>query len=68
MSKVIVHRFEVWNSLTDEMVTSARYATLEAIRDVAHGVPVDGTAIEVDAADLGAEIHGFTVKGYRPAP
>ena len=68
MTKVIVHRFKVWNSLTDEMVTSSRYATLEAIKETAHGVAIDGTGIEVDAADLGADIHGFTAKGYKPAP
>ncbi len=48
------------------MVTSTRYGTLEAIKNTAHGVPIDGTGIEIDPTEVGQEIHGFTARNYQP--
>jgi hypothetical protein len=39
--------------------------TLEAIKNTAHGREI-GPGIDVDTADVGTEIHGFTVQNYRP--
>lgn len=62
--KIAVHRFQVWDSASDTMKTSTRYATVDAIRDTAHGVAVPGTEIQIDASDLSTEIEGMTVKDY----
>ncbi len=63
MSKVMVHRFRVWDSVSDTMKMSSRLATLDAIRDKAHGEPV-GPAIEINSSDLGGEIDGMTIRDY----
>jgi hypothetical protein len=63
--KIAVHRFQVWDSVIDSMKTSSRYATLDAIKDTAHGVPVPGTEILIDAGELKSEVEGMTAKGYK---
>jgi hypothetical protein len=65
--KIAVHRFQVWDSISDTMRTSTRYATVDAIRDTAHGVAVPGTEILIDASELSGDIEGMTVKDY-PTP
>jgi hypothetical protein len=65
MAKITVYPFEVWDSVNDQMVRSKRLGTLEAIKNTAHGREV-GPGVDVDAADVGTEIHGFTVRNYRP--
>ena len=63
MTKVVVHRFQVWDSIYDGLKPSRRLGTVDAIKNTAHGVPV-GPPIEIDASDLSAEIEGFTVQDY----
>jgi hypothetical protein len=64
--KIAVHRFQVWDSASDTMKTSTRYATVDAIRDTAHGVAVPGTEILIDASELSSEVEGMTVREYKP--
>ena len=64
--KIAVHRFQVWDPSTDALKTSTRYATVDAIKDTAHGVAVPGTETLIDASDLSSEIEGMTVKNYTP--
>jgi hypothetical protein len=65
--KVAVHKFQVWDIASDAMKTSTRYATVDAIRDTAHGVAVPGTEILIEASELSSDIEGMTVKDYKPA-
>lgn len=64
MAKITVYPFEVWDPINDQMVRSKRLGTLEAIKNTAHGREV-GPGIDVDASEVGTEIHGFTVRNYR---
>ena len=64
--KIAVHRFQVWDAVSDTMKTSTRYATVDAIRDTAHGVAVPGTEILIDASELSSDIEGMTLKDYKP--
>ena len=65
--KIAVHRFQVWDSISDTMKASTRYATLDSIKETAHGVAVPGTEILIDASELSSDVEGMTVKGY-PTP
>src|ERR1700733_544684 len=65
--KIAVHRFQVWDSVSDTMKTSSRYATVDAIKEKAHGVPVPGTEILIDASELNSDVEGMTAKSYKPA-
>jgi hypothetical protein len=64
--KIAVHRFQVWDSASDAMKISTRYATVDAIRDTAHGVAVPGSEILIEASELSSDIEGMTVKNYKP--
>lgn len=66
MSKVTVYRFQMYDVHSDQMQTSRRWATLEAIEEV-HGQPLIHTAIEIDASHVGDEIEGFTACGFNPS-
>ena len=67
--KIAVHRFQVWDSISDTMKPSTRYATVDAIKETAHGVPVPGTEILIDASELSSDIEGMTAKDYKtPMP
>ena len=63
--KVAVYRFQVWDSTSDTMKASTRYATVDSIRDTAHGVAVPGTEILIEASDLSSDIEGMTIKNYK---
>jgi hypothetical protein len=65
MTKITVYHFEVWDSVNDQMVRSKRMGTPDAIKNTAHGREV-GQGMDVDVADVGTEIPGFTVRNYRP--
>ena len=65
--QIAVHRFQVWDATSDTMKTSSRYATLDAIKESAHGIPVPGSEILIDASELSGEIEGMTAKGYNSA-
>ena len=65
MTKITVYHFEVWDSVSDQMVRSQRMGTPDAIKNTAHGREV-GQGIDVDVADVGTEIAGFTVRNDRP--
>ncbi len=66
--KIAVHRFQVWDSITDTMKASTRYATLDAIKDTAHGVPMPGTEVLIDASELLSDVEGMTAKNYQAPP
>jgi hypothetical protein len=67
--KIAVHRFQVWDSINDMMKTSSRYATVDAIKEKAHGVPVPGTEILIDSGELNSDVEGMTAKSYKtPTP
>jgi hypothetical protein len=63
--KIAVHRFQVWDSISDTMKTSTRYATIDAIKNTAHGVAVPGTEILIEASELNSDVEGMTAKGYK---
>lgn len=63
--KIAVHRFQVWDSISDTMKTSTRYATIDAIKNTAHGVAVPGTEILIEASELNSDVEGMTTKGYK---
>src|ERR1022692_5147135 len=65
MTNITVCHLEVWDSVNDQMVRSKRIGTPDAIKNTAHGREV-GQGIDVDAADVGPEIAGFTMRNYRP--
>jgi hypothetical protein len=65
MATIIVHRFQVWDVTSDQMRTSSRLATVEAIKNIAHGEPM-GPPIEIDASELSGEIEGMTARNYTP--
>jgi hypothetical protein len=47
------------------MKTSSRYATIDAIKDKAHGIPVPGSEILIDAGELKSDVEGMTAKSYK---
>jgi hypothetical protein len=47
------------------MKTSSRYATIDAITATAHGVPVAGTEILIEASELNSDVEGMTPKDYK---
>ena len=63
--KIAVHRFRVWDAISDTMKTSTRYATIDAIKNTAHGVAVPGTEILIEASELKSDIEGMTAQGYK---
>ena len=65
MRKITVYHFEVWDAVNDQVVRSKRMGTPDAIKNTVHGREV-GQGIDVDVADVGTEIAGFTVRNYRP--
>jgi hypothetical protein len=65
MAKITVYPFEVWDPSNDQMVRSKRLGTPEAIKNTAHGREI-GPGMDVDASEVGTEIHGFTVRDYHP--
>jgi hypothetical protein len=62
--KISVHRFQVWDCISDAMKTSTRYATVDAISNTAHGVVVPGTEILIEASELKSDVEGMTAKDY----
>ena len=65
MIKITVYHFDVWDPVNDQVVRSKRMGTPDAIKNTAHGREV-GQGIDVDVADVGTEIAGFTVRNYQP--
>jgi len=63
--KIAVHKFQVWDSISDTLKTSTRYATIDAIKNTAHGVPLPGTEILIEASELNSDVEGMTAKGYK---
>ncbi len=67
MAKVTIYRFQLYNSQTDEIVTSRRWGIAEAIKEIS-GRLLKDTATEVDESVIRSDIHGFTVIGFDPHP
>jgi len=63
--KIAVHRFQVWDSISDTMKISTRYATIDAIKDTAHGVAVPGTEVLIEASEVNSDVEGMTAKNYK---
>jgi hypothetical protein len=63
--KIAVHRFQVWDSISDTMKISTRYATIDAIKNTAHGVAVPGTEVLIEASELSSDVEGMTAKNYK---
>lgn len=64
MGQVTVYKFEVYDITTDQRRVSSRMATLEAIVR-ARGTPIDGTALEIDGAELDPAEFGMTPRDFR---
>jgi hypothetical protein len=67
MAKVTIYRFQLYNSQTDEIVTSRRWGTAEAIKEIAGGHVLKDTAVEVDDSFIRSDIHGLTVRNFDPS-
>jgi hypothetical protein len=63
--KIAVHRFQVWDSISDTMKISTRYATIDAIKNTAHGVAVPGTEVLIEASEVNSDVEGMTAKNYK---
>jgi hypothetical protein len=66
MAKLTIYRFEVYDIQSDQVVTSKRWGTREAIVETAHGRVLEDTAVEVDGSAVASDIHGFTERGFNP--
>lgn len=65
MPKVTVYRFQLYDVQSDQMQTSRRWGTQEAIEDLG-GHPLVHTATEIDEGQVGGEIEGLTVRDFSP--
>lgn len=68
MAKVTIYRFQMYNSQTDEIVTSRRWGTELAIKEIARGHVLRDTGTEVDDSVIHSDIHGFTARDFDPRP
>lgn len=68
MAKVTICRFEVYDIQSDQVVTSKRWGTRQAIIETAHGRVLEETATEVDESAVASDIQGFTVRDFNPHP
>jgi hypothetical protein len=66
MDKVKIYRFRVYDIQNDEIRTSMRWATREAIRDIACGEVLEDTVREVEASAVQSDIVGMTERNYDP--
>jgi hypothetical protein len=67
MTTVTVYRFRKYNMVSDQMQVSRRMATREAIQTIAQAEVLEGTALEIDAGEVGAEVSGMTRIGFVPS-
>ena len=68
MGKITIYQFEIYDPLNDEMRTSRRWGTREAIKNIAAGHVLDKSATEVDESAVESDILGLTTKGFIPNP
>ena len=68
MATATICRFKVYDIQSDQVVTSRRYGTREAIVEIAHGRVLESTATEVDESAVVSDIHCFTVRDFNPHP
>lgn len=66
MSKITIYRFRVYDAQNDEMITSRRWGTREAIERFAHGEVFENTAVEVEANVVNSDIPGLTARNFDP--
>jgi hypothetical protein len=60
MSKITIYRFKVYDHQNDEMITSRRWGTREAIERFAHGEVLENTGVGADANAVDSDIRGLT--------
>jgi hypothetical protein len=68
MGKVIVYKFYKYNVLNDEVVTSTRMATQEAIDSICAS-KIEGTQVEIDESltvSTDGGLPGMTAKNFIP--
>lgn len=68
-SYVDVYRFQTYSGNTDQMTTSRRYATVDAIRTIAKGEVLYRTKISIDRRSIeppNTDIEGMTNIGFQP--
>jgi hypothetical protein len=65
MSTITVYQFRIYDAANDEMRKSRRWATRERIEWL-HGEVLEHTTVEIDAALVGSEIEGMTVRDFDP--
>ncbi len=66
MDKVTIYRFRSYDIREDQIRTSRRWGTREAVKEIACGEVIEDSAIEVDATAIESDIPGMTVIGYDP--
>jgi len=66
MRKIKIYRFDSYDVVNDQIKTSKRWGTREAIRDIAHGRVIEESEIEVDESVVASDIHGLTAVGFKP--
>ncbi len=67
MSKVTIYQFRTYDITNDEYRISHRWATMDAIKNIARGDAIESSAMEVDKSVVLSDIHGMTVRGWMPA-
>lgn len=65
-NKVTIYQFTAWDPAQGMARKSTRWGTRRAIETVVRGTVLEGTGVEVDAADVRSDIPGLTTVGYTP--
>jgi hypothetical protein len=65
MAVVTVYRYKKWNALHSRYECGRRMGTPDAIRDIIGGVPIEGSATEIDESRLSLTLPGLTELNFR---
>jgi hypothetical protein len=57
---ITVYRYKKWNAVRKRYDCGGRMGTLEAIRDIIGGLPIEGSATQIDDSRLSAMLPGLT--------
>jgi hypothetical protein len=66
MDKVKIYRFRSYDIQNDQIKTSSRWGTREAIEVIARGEVIEESEREVDASSVQSDILGMTERNYDP--
>jgi hypothetical protein len=66
LDKVKIYRFRSYDIQNDQIKTSSRWGTREAIEVIARGEVMEETEREVDASSVQSDILGMTERNFDP--